>query len=106
MADQFTLKDRANLKPFGEVFWDITQRMIALSDADLSDLQKSAERASTTNSWCCSYAAAQFLLPEIKIEIYQRKQRANEAAINAGNAQAGNSSPRRRVRKSGARRAA
>lgn len=76
-----TQEQKALLKPFGNVFHEIAQQILAMSDDDLAKLLKAADATSTTNCWCCSFEAAQFLKKEIRIEVYQRKQRAEAEPV-------------------------
>ena len=74
MTDRIKLEDeeREALKAFGKIFHEIDRAVARLSDDDLALLKRACDKATGTNCWCYSFAAAQYLPREIAIQTYQR----------------------------------
>lgn len=81
MSD-ITLKQKKLLEPYGQAFATLGQQIRNLSDEDAAELLKACYATSTTNCWCCTFDAAQWLQRELRREIYRRKQTEESRAAN------------------------
>lgn len=79
-----TLDQQKQLEMFANLFARMDNTIQAMADGELQLVLKACQQASTTNCWCYTWDAAQYLLPKIRTEEYQRKQRAEAAAVPNG----------------------
>jgi hypothetical protein len=74
MSGDMTLQQKKMLEPFGRAFGDMWQRIRSLPDDELDKMLVAMNSVSTTNCWCCTYAAAQALRPEVLAVMNERKR--------------------------------